>query len=56
MKTLSTEQQAALQELVEYAGSDNHLPSDIKAQFNYWAIDLKPKRVRKKVIDTVVEV
>ena len=56
MKTLSTEQQVELQKLIEEV---THLyqglmttPTDLelKAQLNYWAIELKPKRVRKKVL------
>ena len=62
MKTLSTEQQIELQKLIEetinlYQGLMTS-PADLelKAQLNYWAIELKPKRVRRreKVLDTEV--
>ena len=56
MKTLSTQQQEDLQKLVQFAGDGDLFATDVRAQFNYWAIELKPKRIRKKIVDTTVEV
>lgn len=64
MKTLSTESQIELQELLTKILQDVSLDSETSAQLNYWAIELKPKRVRKKnilesttnVVDNPVEV
>ncbi len=53
MKNLSTEQQADLQKLITDIGEmfPDTLGPEILAQVNYWAIELKPKRIRKKKVD-----
>lgn len=53
MKVLNNEQQTELRELLE---SLEGFGADVQAQINYWAIELKPKRVRKnnKVFNEVV--
>lgn len=60
MKTLSTEQQVELQELIQsmHDHFPDAYPSIVKADLAYWAIELKPKRVRRreKVLDTETEV
>lgn len=48
MKVLSTEQQVELQEFLEELRFTNGLSSVQGATLNYWSIELKPKRVRKK--------
>jgi hypothetical protein len=61
MKTLSTEQQQELQELIHNLPRHN-LDFGVCNQLDYWAIELKPKRVRKKsqdstnIIDNIVTV
>jgi len=49
MKVLSTEQQTDLRELLVRLTEDGY-QADLgdMAQLEYWAIELKPKRVRKK--------
>lgn len=53
MKTLSTEQQLDLQDLIQgLSNTGTDLSMDEKARLSYWAIELKPKRVRKKLAIT----
>ena len=49
MKVLSTEQQTELQELLENIAKENlfSLQGEWQTDLQYWAIALKPKRVRK---------
>lgn len=47
MKVLTTDQQNELRTLIEEV-SNILSDSGVKAQLSYWAIELKPKRVRKK--------
>jgi len=51
MKLLSTEQQNDLRELLEKVGSNN---IETEAELQFWRIELKPKRIRKKqnILDT----
>jgi hypothetical protein len=56
MKALSTEKQEELLELVlqlvEYGSTPGQLlPSNYLHDLQYWAIELKPKRVRRNKID-----
>lgn len=46
MKTLTTEQQLELQDLVEQAAAAIQ-DLELKNSLNYYAIELKPKRVRR---------
>lgn len=57
MKTLSTEQQVELQKLMnDLLSNDSNLDHTQKAVVAYWELELKPKRVRKKVVDVAPEV
>lgn len=62
MKTLSTEQQIELGMLIAKVANFQSFDNETNHQLNYWAIELKPKRVRKKteqstnVVDNPVEV
>ena len=47
MKTLSTEQQVELQKLLENLTDSTFEPN--YEELAYWATELKPKRVRKKL-------
>lgn len=47
MKVLTTEQQVELQALMtELSGTVNDI--NLQGQINYWTLELKPKRVRRK--------
>ena len=48
MKVLSTEQQTELLKLVQDVKQFGTYPSDLLPALNYWEIELKPKRVRRK--------
>lgn len=48
MKTLQTFQQTELRELLEKISQQD---VETQAQINYWVIELKPKRIRKIVLD-----
>ena len=48
MKTLSTEQQVELQALLDKVAAFQSFDNETNAQINFWSIELKPKRVRKK--------
>lgn len=48
MKTLSTEQQVELQQFFEKLVDEVTSVEDVQIA-KYWAIEFKPKRVRKKV-------
>jgi len=50
MKLLSTEQQNDLRELLEKVGSNN---IETEAELQFWRIELKPKRIRKKKEESV---
>lgn len=51
MKTLSTEQQTELQALLEEVAGNFHDHGTLGAGLRYWALELKPKRVRRKTED-----
>lgn len=57
MKLLTTEQQTQLRQLLEtvmeYEGAEG-FNEEFKSELAYWAQELKPKRVRKKV-DLIVD-
>lgn len=54
MKTLNTEQQAELQELIAFLESANLPVSlEVKANLAFWRGELKPKRVRRNLVDKV---
>ena len=55
MKLLSTEQQKELQALLHELDAEDCVPSQLKGLVTFWALELKPKRVRKK-LDNPVEV
>lgn len=44
MKTLQSEQQVELRELLEKVSEQD---AETQSQINYWIIELKPKRIRK---------
>lgn len=48
MKVLTSEAQAELQQLLTQLTGSQSLDHEVNAQVNYWAIELKPKRIRKK--------
>jgi len=50
MKTLKTEQQEELKQLLEQL-VDVVSDPELKNVINYWAVELKPKRIRKKALD-----
>jgi hypothetical protein len=55
MKVLSTEQQTELQQLIDkLTDSTYQMDNEDHAALTYWSIELKPKRVRKKAIDTEI--
>lgn len=47
MKLINTEAQVALQEVLAKLADHPGLSIAEKAELKYWAIELKPKRVRK---------
>lgn len=54
MKTLNTEQQAELQELVAFLESANLPVSlEVKASLAFWKGELKPKRLRRNSLNLV---
>lgn len=48
MKVLSTEQQTELQSLLEEL-SQHQVSIGLASTLNYWRIELRPKRIRKKL-------
>lgn len=54
MKVLSTEQQEDLQTLINSIPRHN-LDFGTANQLDYWSIELKPKRIRKKVLTQAVD-
>ena len=52
MKTLTTEQQNELQEVVQEAALQLHgMGLDLENQLRYWSIELKPKRRKVLTIE-----
>ena len=51
MKLLDTQQQTELRELLEKILDHNSLDLETFNQTNYWVLELKPKRVRKKTLE-----
>lgn len=60
MKLLTTEMQAELQAILSELAVSADVSVTMQANLKYWSIELKPKRVRKKkaeiILDTHVEV
>lgn len=52
MKTLSTEQQSELRELLENVQGQSAHQQDI---INYWILELKPKRVRRNLKEELTQ-
>lgn len=58
MKLLQTQDQQDLLQLFQEIKSDqqfNNLPLNVRADIEYWIIDMKPKRVRTKKKTVPVE-
>jgi hypothetical protein len=51
VKLLDTQQQTELRELLEKILDHNSLDLETFNQTNYWVLELKPKRVRKKTLE-----
>ena len=54
MKLLKTEDQADLKQLLESLLEEPH-DVETRARLNYWALEMKPKRVRKPGVVTANE-